>query len=160
MTKQFSSLCSRALVALALLSLMLLPASAQPVNIGPATGNGYPVGGQAQNASGSGTTAATAATLAGAVAYIQYICGFSVSPGSATAAIVINVTLVGVGNVLTWTIAAPATAAGATGTPLNVSFTPCLPGVYNSSITVTSGALGAGGINNNVNVWGYRVPAI
>jgi hypothetical protein len=96
------------------------------------------------------------ATLPAASGKITYICGFSVSPGSAATAITIQVVVVA-NSTFTWAVGAPVTAVGTTGTPLTVAFNPCVPGSgTNTAITVTSGALGTSGINNDVNAWGYQ----
>jgi hypothetical protein len=113
----------------------------------------------AVTAEATGTTAAVPATIPADVGYTAYLCGFSVSPGSATTAITINVVVTGLINgTMTWAVGAPVTAAGVTGAVLTVPFTPCMPAsAINSAITVTSGALGTSGINNDVNAWGYYV---
>src|SRR5262249_14521108 len=116
---------------------------------------GYPTGGDpALRASpllagGTGTTDGTNGTLSAVPGKYTYLCGFTVSPGSATTGIVLNVTLTGAISAPNWEVAAPATAAGVTGVPLTVSFAPyCIPsGTPNSAIQVVVGALGAGGIN-------------
>lgn len=106
--------------------------------------------------SATGTTAAVTATLAAAAGKITYICGFSVSPGSATAAITIQVVMTAQ-STFTWAIGAPVTAVGTTGTTLTQNFNPCIPASgSNTTITVVSGALGTAGINNDVNAWGYQ----
>jgi hypothetical protein len=104
----------------------------------------------------TGTTAAVTATLSQVPNKTLYLCGFSVTPGSATTAINITVTATGLlGGTITWTVGAPATAAGATGSPLTVPFNPCPPASSQSqTIAVVSGALGTGGAGNDVNVWG------
>jgi len=114
----------------------------------------------AVNNAAQATTAAAVATLPANQGRTTYVCGISISPGSATTAINLTVTLTGLlgGQTLTWTIGAPATAAGVTGTPLNVPFTPCQPAAaIDGSIVLTSSALGAGGIGNDANIWGYQV---
>jgi hypothetical protein len=108
-------------------------------------------------ASATGTTAAVAATLAGVAGKTTFLCGLSVSPGSAAAAITIQVTTTGLTNNFTWAVGAPVTAAGVTGATLTQNFNPCVPAsAVNTGIVVTSGALGTSGINNNVNSWGYQ----
>ena len=109
------------------------------------------------SASATGTTAAVAATLAGVAAKTTFICGFSVSPGSATTAITITIVITGITNTFTWAVGAPVTAVGVTGSIVKESFNPCVPAsAVNTGIVVTSGALGAGGINNDVQAWGYQ----
>jgi hypothetical protein len=108
-------------------------------------------------AAATGTTAGATATLPAVQGKITYICGFSVAPGSATTAIVINVTVTGPTSTFTWSVGAPATAAGVTGATLTVPFTPCVPAsAPNTTIAVAAGALGTAGINEDVNAWGYQ----
>ena len=125
-----------------------------------ATGNsGYPQLATPIAAAATGTTAAVAATLTANAAKYNYIAGFSATPGSATTAIVNTVTVTGLesGQTFTYTTASPVTAAGVTGTPLVVYFNPPIASNgFNTAITVTQSALGAGGINAAVNVWGYQ----
>jgi hypothetical protein len=106
--------------------------------------------------SATGTTGAVVATLPAAAGKITYFCGFSVSPGSAGAAITIQVVMVA-NSTFTWAVGAPLTAAGTSGTTFTQNFSPCVPASgTNTTITVTSGALGASGINNDVNAYGYQ----
>jgi hypothetical protein len=128
----------RRLVFIALLALAALPALAQP----------FP----RQNSvivtnSATGTTGAVVATLPAVAGKITYICGFSVSPGSAATAITIQVVVVA-NSTFTWAVGAPVTAVGTTGATLTQTFSPCVPAAgSNTTITVTSGALGTSGIN-------------
>ena len=132
---------------LAFLLLWAAPAFAQPFP----RHNSVPV----TNA-GTGTTGAVVATLPAAAGKITYICGFSVSPGSAATAITITVVMVA-NSTFTWAVGAPVTAVGTTGTTLTQTFNPCVPASgSNTTITVTSGALGTSGVNNDVNAWGYQ----
>jgi hypothetical protein len=106
--------------------------------------------------SATGTTGAVVATLPAAAGKITYICGFSVSPGSAATAITIQVVVVA-NSTFTWAVGAPVTAVGTTGATFTQTFLPCIPASgTNTAITVTSGALGTSGINNDVNAWGYQ----
>jgi hypothetical protein len=125
---------------------------------GPSTGTGYPSGAQNLQVAATGTTAAVAATLPAQVGQFTYICGFAVTPGSATTAIVNTVTVTGLDATFNYTTASPTTGAGATGTVLLQNFTPCLPAsAINTAIVVTQSALGAGGANADVNAWGYQL---
>jgi hypothetical protein len=110
-------------------------------------------------AQATGTTGAVAATLPAVAAKTTYICGFSVSPGSAASAITIQVTVTGtITGTLTWAVGAPITAAGTTGATLTVPFNPCIPAsAVNTGIAVNSGALGTSGVNNDVNAWGFQL---
>ena len=57
----------------------------------------------------------------------------------------------------TWNVGAPVTAATTTGTILNVPFTPCVQAsAANTAITVAAGALSTNGVNQDVNIWGFR----
>lgn len=126
-------------------------------NPGLATGTGYPQGAQPIQAQAAGTTAGATATLTGATGRLTFVCGFSVSPGSATAAITISVTTSGFAVGQTYFVGAPVTAAGTTGATLTQTFSPCIPAsAVNSQMSVIAGALGTGGVNQNVNVWGYQ----
>jgi hypothetical protein len=116
----------------------------------------FPEGAIPLTAAATGTTAGATATLVAAPGKINYLCGISVSPGSATTAIVITVTTTGLANNFSWSVGAPATAAGVTGAPLTVPFTPCLQAsAGNAAVTVVAGALGAGGAGQAVNIFGY-----
>lgn len=120
----------------------------------PALSSQYPASATAITASNTGTVAATAATLVGAVGKTTYVCGFSITSdataglaGTATVAGVITGTMTyiqGVG-------AAPSVAS------LNQTFSPCIPAsAVNTSIVVTSAAAGTGG-STAVNAWGYQL---
>ena len=92
-------------------------------------------------AAGTGTTAAVTATLPAAAGKVTYICGYRVSPGSAAAAITIQVT-VAAAVTFTYAVGAPVTAVGVTGATLSQNFIPCVPAsAPNTTIVVTSGAL-------------------
>lgn len=118
---------------------------------------GYPVGATPQASSATGTTAGATATLSGAAGRFTYFCGYSVSPGSATAAITITITISGIqGGSHVLSIGAPITAAGTTGAPVIFFLPYCIPSsAVNTSISVAASALGTGGVNQAVNVWGY-----
>ena len=125
----------------------------------PAAGagnSGYPPGALATTGSATGTTAGTTASIGAAAGKFSYLCGFTVSPGSATAAITIATTVTGGANTFTESVGAPVTAAGTTGVSFTRSFTPCIQGTaVNTAINVAAGALGAGGVNQSVYAWGY-----
>lgn len=139
-----------------------VPLGLSPSNVagGPALGNaGYPPG---ATPIGQSTTATTGGIsnlgLGSAANQYSYLCGFSVSPGSATTAIVLTITLsnaTGIG-AASWTVGAPATGAGVTGTPLTVTFSPCLrSNAVNQNPTISVTALGAGGAGQTASIWGY-----
>jgi len=161
-------------IAALFVALFFAPAAiAQTVScVGPTGGNcvpvsnyqtaagaaGYPGGSTPVGAIATGTTGAVAASIAAVAGKFNYLCGFSVSPGSATAAITIQVTVTGlIPGTLTWAVGAPVTAVGTTGTAFTQNFNPCIAGsAVNTAVVVTSGALGTAGINNDVNAWGYQ----
>jgi hypothetical protein len=122
-------------------------------------GAGYPPGATPVNASATGTTAGTTATLPAAAGKFTYICGFHVETGTATAAVTINVTVTGLtGGTFTSSANAPVTATTATAGPIiSQVFTPCIPSsAVNTGLAVAAGSLGAGGVNQNVNAWGFQ----
>lgn len=119
---------------------------------------GYPPGSTPVSNTATGTTAGATATLPGVAGHFTYLCGFTVSPGSATAAITISITTTGLASNWSESVGAPVTAAGTTGLPQRQTFAPdCLvASAQNTAITVVAGALGAGGVNQSVNAWGYQ----
>lgn len=119
----------------------------------------FPVGATPVTGSGTGTTGAVTATLAGVASKTTYVCGFSVTLTNPTAATNTSVTLTGV-ITGTMTFGAPTLAAAATvAQPEKVvqNFYPCIPAsAANTSIVVNSPALGAGAPLNTAAVWGYQ----
>lgn len=118
-------------------------------------GNPYPDTAAPYTASATGTTGATAATLAGAASVTTYICGFSIR-ANATAAVtgnaVVSGTISGSLNFTQWT-APTASGLGIT----EMVFMPCVPASgTNTSIVVTSAAPGTGGVVS-VTSWGYKL---
>lgn len=104
----------------------------------------------------TGTTAGATATLPAAAGKLTYICGFSASAGSAATAITISITLTALATFV-YTVGAPVTAVGTTGNTVSQTFTPCLPAsAVNTTITVAAGALGASGVGQTVNAYGYQ----
>jgi hypothetical protein len=124
----------------------------------PGSGNsGYPSGATPAMVVATATTGGISVSLPSVPNQFSYLCGYSVSPGSATAAITINVQVVnGVSSPLSLFVGAPVTAVGITGAPFTHSFIPCIrSATTNQGMSVTVGALGAGGINQTANLWGY-----
>lgn len=131
------------------------PVSCRTLGLGNA---GYPVGATPYFQSATGTTAGATATAPGVANQFTYLCGYAIDPGSATAAITVPVTSTGLGsNNLSLHVGAPATAGGTTGTVLqSPQLGPCPRSTaVNTGISLTAGALGAGGVNQGVNMWGY-----
>jgi len=126
--------------------------AANPLPVGPSP---YPVGAVPYTNSATGTTTGAVATLAGAASVTTYICGFSVR-ANATAATTVNMvvsgTISGSLNFTQW-VAPLASGIGIA----EMIFNPCVPAsAANTSIVVTGGAPGAGGVNS-ATAWGYKL---
>jgi hypothetical protein len=115
---------------------------------------------QTGGASGNVANATAAASLAATASYLNYVTGFTITPGGSTAAALVSATLTGcVGGTQTFTVGTP---AGATliGTPLVVDFSTPIPATAaNLAITISLPALGAGNTNAATTIRGFRVPA-
>lgn len=103
---------------------------------------------------GTGTTAATTATLAGAAGKTTFICGFTITAGATAAAngAATVATLIGA---VTFTYNQ---AVGTATAPVKTTetFSPCVPAnATNTAITVTSAAAGTAGVTD-VNAWGFQ----
>jgi hypothetical protein len=109
-------------------------------------------------ASGNVANTNAVATLAAAVGKNTFICGFTLTAAGATAASVVNATVVGlITGTATYTFVAPAGATVAA-TPLVVTFGTCVPSsAQNTAIVVTLPALGAGNTNASVSAWGFQL---
>jgi hypothetical protein len=100
--------------------------------------------------------AANNQTLAGAASLRTYIAGFTVTGGGATAASVIQVTVTGLTNPLSFNIAIPAGAAVGV-FPLQLEFDPPLPAsADNTAIVVNVPSFGAGNTNASASAWGFQ----
>lgn len=135
-------------------SQQAVPCSATfPMAVGVASQ--YPVGATPLTASATGTTNATAATLAGAASVTTYICGVSIR-ANATAAATGNATVAGtITGTLNFTQFTAPLASGIG--VIEMPFSPCVPAsAVNTAIVVTSAAPGAGG-TVSVSAWGYRL---
>lgn len=116
----------------------------------------YPGGAVPLTVTNTGTTGATAATLAASAGGLKtYICGFSIR-ANATAAATGNSTVAGVitatMNFTQWT-APNASGLGVT----EMIFNPCIPSsAVNTGVVVTSAAPGTGGVVS-VSAWGYQL---
>lgn len=118
--------------------------------------NQYPSGATPIIATGTGTTAATTATLAGAAGKTTYIVGFSITADATSlttgTASVTGLTGTGTLNFIQ-TVSAVASGASA----LNINFPLAIPASsVNTAIVVTSAAAGTLG-NTVVSVWGYQL---
>lgn len=108
--------------------------------------------------SGNVANATAAATMPAVASKTNYVTGFSITAGGATAAALVDATLTGVvGGPLHYTFAAPAGAT--TGAlPLIVELETPIPGsAVNTAVTLSLPALGAGNTNAAVNIHGYVV---
>lgn len=118
----------------------------------------YPVGATTTNAFNFGANTTLVATLAGTAGVTNYISGFDIGSGGATAAAVVYVTVTGtIETSLRYVYAVPAGAT--TGAqPLSIRFPVPIPASgTNTSINVTLAALGAGNTLASVSVYGFRL---
>lgn len=108
--------------------------------------------------SGNVANATATASLPAVAGKTNYVTGFEITAGGATAAALVTATLAGVvGGPLSYTFGAPAGATTAA-QPLIVEFATPLPAsAANTAITVTLPALGAGNTNAAVSLHGYVV---
>lgn len=129
------------------------------VTISPNSGSPgpYPAGAVPLVATATGTTGGATATFAAVAGRTNYLCGFTVSPGSAATAITITITTTGLVNNMSLSVGAPVTAVGVTGSIVTVPISPCIPAsAINTAITVVAGALSTSGVGQAVNAWGFR----
>lgn len=120
---------------------------------------GYPAGATPVVAgSGVVSNASAAATLAATPSVTNYLSGFEITAGGATAAGLVTVTVSGLlGGSRTYVFGVPAGAA-AIAAPLVVTFPAPLPAsAANTAIAVTVPALGAGNTHAAVVAHGYRI---
>jgi hypothetical protein len=146
----------RTLFALLASACLIADAAAQQPSWtrgGLATGIAYPTGAQPVTNSAAGTTAAVVATLPASAIATTYICGFVMSSGGTTAALVGNATVTGtLGGTLNFTYVDVSAGQGL----LGVAFPQCIPGsAVNTAIVVTMPAGGAGTVAA-VSAWGYQ----
>lgn len=108
--------------------------------------------------SGNVANAAATATLPAVVGKTNYVTGFSITGGGATAAALVTATLTGVvGGPLSYTFGAPAGPAVAA-LPLIVELETPIPGsAVNTAVSINLPALGTGNTNAAVSIHGYVV---
>jgi len=119
--------------------------------------NGFPWDATPVTGSSGNVAAATAAaSLPGVAGRTNYVCGFALTSGGATAAATVNVTLTGViTGTMTFNHGAQ-TGAGVPSSPTIVSFSRCVPAsAANTAITVSMPSLGTGNTNASANIWGF-----
>lgn len=106
--------------------------------------------------SGNVAAAAAAATMPAVAAKTNYLSGFEVTGGGATAASIILVTVTGLlGGTRVYSIAVPAGVTLGV-MPLVCAFFPALPAsAVNIAITVSAASFGAGNTNAVTNLEGY-----
>lgn len=144
----------RTVLAAALALVCVTATLAQPFNDGPATGSNYPSGSIPVTASATGTTAATAATLPAQSGYVTFICGFVMTSGGTTAAVVGNAT---VANTTRGTLNFAYVSVSSGQGLLGIAFPTCIPAnAVNTTIVVTEPAGGAG-TTSAVSAWGYQL---
>lgn len=122
-------------------------------------GAGMPAGATPVNAASGNVAAASAvATMPAVAGKTNYVIGFEITAGGATAAALVLATLTGLlGGTMTYVFAAPAGAAvGAT--PLIVQFQRPIPAsAVNTAITLTLPSLGVGNTNAAVAIHGFTL---
>lgn len=139
---------------------------AKPVNVDASgnmitvpAGNGLPGGAvQISGASGSVAASVAAATLAAATGKTNYLTGFTVTAGGATAGVNVSLTITGLkGGTLTYVYTAP-TGATVAGPVLNVQLnTPIPASAANVAIVVSLPSLGTGNLAAAVVATGFQV---
>jgi hypothetical protein len=134
--------------------LLATPALSQNWAGGPATGSGYPNNALPVTNSATGTTGTIVATLPAQTGYITFICGFVMTSGGTTAAVVANATIANtVSGTLNFAYVDVSTGQGV----LGVAFPVCIPAsAANTTIVVTMPAGGAGTTGANM-AWGYQL---
>lgn len=106
--------------------------------------------------SANGAAAQITATMPAVAGQTNYITGFEITAGGATAAAVVDATVAGLlGGTATYVYGAPA-GAGVPATPLVVTFNPPIPAsAANVAIVVTLPSLGAGNTKARINLRGF-----
>lgn len=114
----------------------------------------FPVNSTPVTATGTGTTGAVAATLAAVANKVTFICGFVITGGGTTSALVQNATVAGtVSGTMNFTYVDVSSGQGL----LGIAFPQCIPGsAVNTAIVVTAPAGGTGTVKA-VSVWGFQL---
>lgn len=146
-----------AAVAAVLIVAALWYAMAPPrESIAQSAGSGfdYPIGAIPFHVSATGTTGAVAATQPATANRVNYLCGFMMTDGGATAAAVGTLTITGlVGGTFSQAFVSPSSGQGLVG----ADFKKCLPATGpNIAIVGTKPAAGAGAIAAATSIWGYQ----
>lgn len=141
-----------------LLLLCLLASPAFGQSTVPPRGPSGDLGVYVSASSGNVAAAIASATLAADATRQNFLCGFSITAGGATAGAVVNFTITGmIGGTMTYAFAAP-TGAAVGATPLVVTFPVCIPATGdNVAIVASLPSLGAGNTNASVNIWGFKL---
>lgn len=108
--------------------------------------------------SGNVANATATATMPAVAGKTNYVAGFSITGGGATAAALVTATLSGIaGGPLSYTFGAPLGVA-VEASPILVEFaTPIPASAVNTAISISLPALGTGNTNAAVNIHGYVV---
>lgn len=124
----------------------------------PVTSSEFPTGSTVVNvSSGNVANASAVASMPAVAGKTNYMTGFQLTAGGATAGACVTATVTGlIGGTQNYTFCA-ATGPAVGSTPLDYSFWPPLPAsAANTAITVTLPALGAGNTNATASVQGYN----
>jgi hypothetical protein len=121
---------------------------------GPSSGTGYPNGSQPITASATGTTGATSVTLAAGAGVTTYICGFTITSGGTTAALVVNATISNaIGGTLNYSYVFVSSGQGF----LGAAFPVCIPASATNTAMVLSVPAGGAATVVALTAWGYRL---
>ncbi len=134
------------------LALLWSAAAWAQANVNVYNQAGYPPGTTVLTGSNTGTTGAVTATLTSASLHTAFICGFIITSGGTTSALVQNATVTGtIGGTLNFTYVDVSSGQGL----LGVAFPQCIPAsAQNTNIVVTAPAGGAGTVAA-VSAWGF-----
>lgn len=126
----------------------------QPPSGGTATGTGYPSNSLPVTASATGTTGAIVATLPSSPGRTTFICGFTMTSGGTTAALVSNATVAGtISGTMNFSYVDVSSGQGL----LGVAFPVCIPANAASTAIVVTQPAGGTGTVGAVSAWGYQL---
>jgi len=141
------------LLLIALLSLFGLSAEAQPL-VTNTNNSLYPVNSTPITASVAGTTGSTAATLPATATTTTYICGFVITSGGTSAALVVNATVAGtITGTLNFSYVFVSSGQGL----LGVAFPQCIRASGQNTAIVVTAPAGGTGTTVAVTAWGFQL---
>lgn len=121
---------------------------------GSATGTGFPNNSIPLTASATGTTGAISATLPGVTGKTTFICGFTLTSGGTTTALVATATITGtIGGTMSYVYVFAAGAQGLFG----IAFPNCIPASAQNTAIVVNQPAGGTATVAAVSAWGYQL---